>query len=244
MTGWEAREAELRAGGWDDAEVRDYKKGWDSVPTGAQVSLPTASLETAEAALPVAYRSLGARVQEDSDQDYLEHREATVGGAFRSLAEPATTGDDVDVSTDGAVRERKKQDRRRAAYRETREGWTAYARRALAENGDAGALQHNELQRELMVQQAEQRSVRARQSVTVPYEIEDDGQTEQRQGTVRVETDGPMTGVTGGARAIEAYIQLSRPEFYKHADRIKTYPMTRVGEAQLRADVAAAQIPA
>ena len=59
MSRWKERAAELRASGWSDAEVRDYKKGWDNVPSGHEVSLePTYTSYSQAYTLPEQFKPL------------------------------------------------------------------------------------------------------------------------------------------------------------------------------------------
>jgi hypothetical protein len=54
----ETRAAELLESGWSEAEVRDWKRGYESVPTGDKISVPGVTPETPSYMLPDQFRRL------------------------------------------------------------------------------------------------------------------------------------------------------------------------------------------
>ena len=80
---WDTKEAELRAGGWSDSEVRDYRKGWESAAEAAARPMPR---PRPEGAPRVSVRDV-APVSGGRNRDYEAWR-LTAAGRLHSLAYP------------------------------------------------------------------------------------------------------------------------------------------------------------
>jgi hypothetical protein len=118
VSAWtEEREAELRAGGWSDDAIRDYKRGWESAAAMELRSMPVTSWVPDGPEVSPVWGVLPAGQpanQKEKDQAWLA--EHTTAGTLRAFAQPAIPSPEARMAH-GAETDRMTE-RRRQSYRE------------------------------------------------------------------------------------------------------------------------------